>query len=102
MPLHDEIAELLTLPESGHGAPTLAALERRLTDGYAHALALEAERWRIERQIGEVARANGAGQAHELATLSERLVDADGELIRLRSLLASLQERVRAARASAA
>jgi hypothetical protein len=76
MPLQEEIAELLTAPEDGADAPTLATLERRLTDGYAEALALEAERLRIERRLGEV----------------------DGELARLRPLLRSLQARARALR----
>jgi hypothetical protein len=78
MPLQEEIAELPTAPEDGAGAPTLATLERRLTDGYAEALALEAERLRIERRLGEV----------------------DGELARLRPLLRSLQARARAVRSA--
>jgi hypothetical protein len=78
MPLQDEIAQLLTLPENGAGAPTLATVERRLTDGYAEALALEAERLRIERRLGEV----------------------DGELAQLRPLLGRLQDRARALRRS--
>lgn len=99
MPLQDEIAELLTLPESGEGAPTLATLERRLTDGYAEALLLEAERLRIQRRLGEVAREAGeAGRARELTALSERLVTTDGELARLRALLRSLKARARARR----
>jgi hypothetical protein len=99
MPLHDDIAELLGLPERGNGAPTLAALEATLTDGYAQALALEAERWRIERRLGEVAREAGqAGSASELTSLSERLTDADAELVQLRTLLRSLQQRARARR----
>jgi|SRR5581483_7353648 len=100
MPLQDQIAELLRLPEDGAGAPTLATVESTLTDGYAHALALEAERWRIERRLGEVARdAGGAGMARELATLSERLETADGELAKLRALLQRLQVKARALRA---
>lgn len=99
MPLRDEIAELLRLPENGDGAPTLAAIESTLTDGYAAALALEAERWRIEQRLGEVARDAGEVAAHsvaaELAELSERLETTDGELARLRSLLRSLQARHR-------
>ena len=78
MPLQDELAELLTLSEAGADAPTLATLERRLTDGYAEALALEAERLRIERRLGEV----------------------DGELARLRPLLRTLQARARAIRSA--
>lgn len=102
MPLHEDIARLLGLPERGAGAPTLAALESTLTDGYAAALALEAERWRIERRLGEVARDAGhATSARELASLSQRLTTADTELARLRALLRSLQERARARRGAA-
>jgi ABC-type phosphate transport system auxiliary subunit len=99
MPLRDEIADLLRLPEDGAGAPSLSAIESTLTDGYAEALALEAERLRIERRLGEVARDAGDVSAHsvvaELAELSERLDSADGEIARLRALLRSLQARRR-------
>ena len=102
MPLREDIAELLRLPENGDGAPTLAAMESTLTDGYAEALALETERLRIERRLGEVARDAGEVSAHsvaaELAELSDRLDAADGELARLRSLLRTLQARARARR----
>jgi hypothetical protein len=108
MPLRDEIAELLRMPEDGAGAPTLDSIESTLTDGYAEALALEAERTRIERRLGEVARDAGEVSAHsvaaELAELSERLDRADGELSRLRALLRKLQvvrRRRRAARPAA-
>lgn len=80
MPLHDEIAELLSLPEQGEGAPTLATLETTLTDGYAETLALEGERLRIEARLRAI----------------------DGELARLRPLLRELQERARSRRRSAA
>ncbi len=46
-PLYDEIRQLLAAPGNGSEAPPLARLEETLTSGYAHALALEAERWRI-------------------------------------------------------
>jgi hypothetical protein len=99
MPVHDQIAELLSLPENGKGAPTLATLEEKLTDGYAMALALEGERLRIERRLGEAARGEGEPlDASELELLAERLSSADGELDRLRALLRSLQERARARR----
>jgi hypothetical protein len=101
MPLRDQIAELLNLPEDGVGAPSLDAIESTLTDGYAAALELEAERWRIERRLGEVARdAGDAANVRELAQLSERLETADGELAGLRSLLRKLQARARAVRSS--
>jgi hypothetical protein len=99
MPLRDEIADLLSLPENGDGAPSVAVIESTLTDGYAAALALEAERLRIARRLGEVARdADEAADARELAQLSERLETADGELAGLRSLLRNLQARRHAAK----
>ena len=101
MPLRDEIAELLNLPENGDGAPSLAAIESTLTDGYAAALVLEAERWRIERRLGEVARdAGDTADVREFARLSEQLETADWELARLRSLLRNLQARRRTVRLS--
>jgi hypothetical protein len=105
MPLRDEIAELLRLPENGSRAPSLATIESTLTEGYAAKLALEAERWRIERRFGEVVRDAGEvtarGVAAELAELSDRLETADGELARLRSLLRKLQGVRRRRRAAA-
>lgn len=92
MALRDRIAELLTLPEHGAGAPSIDTIETTLTDGYAAALELEAERWRIERRLGEVARAE---DVREFARLSQRLESADGELAGLRSLLRNLQARRR-------
>jgi hypothetical protein len=95
MPLPHEIADLLNLPENGVGAPSLDAIESTLTTGYAAKLALEAERWRIEQRLSEVARDAGEVRAHsvaaEIAELSDRLEMADGELARLRSLLLKLQ-----------
>jgi hypothetical protein len=95
MPLRDDIAELLDMPENGAGAPSLDMIESTLTDGYAAKLALEAERWRIEQRLGVVARDAGDVTAHsvaaELAELSDRLETTNGELARLRSLLRRLQ-----------
>jgi hypothetical protein len=104
MALRDEIAELLSLPENGADAPSLDTIELRLTDGYAAALELEAERLRLERRLGEVARDAGEVTAHggaaELAELSERLQTADGELACLRTLLRNLQARRRVVRSA--
>lgn len=95
------IEELLTAPRTGAGAPSLARMEDALTAGYAEALALEAERWRIERRLGEVARHHDASElADELRSLAKRLTSADGELARLRGLLGRLNERARSARGS--
>jgi hypothetical protein len=102
MPLRDEIAELLRMPEGGVGAPSLDIIESTLTDGYAEALSLEAERTRIERRLGEVARdVGGEENLREFARLAESLEAADGELESLRSLLRNLQARRRLARSSA-
>jgi hypothetical protein len=77
---------------------TLEDVEETPTEGYARALELEAERLRIERRIGEVARGDGGDQAAEIRQLGSRLTHADGELQRLRAVLASLADRARALR----
>jgi hypothetical protein len=98
MPLREEIADLLRMPEDGAGAPTLDAIESTLTNGYAEALELEARRSKIERRLGEVARdAGDEAKVREFARLSGCLKSADGELARLRSLLRNLQARRRLA-----
>lgn len=77
------IEALLDAPVSGEEAPSLASLEATLTEGYAEALALEAERSRV---------------TDELVTLASRLTKAEVELGKLRSLLDKLQARTRALR----
>jgi hypothetical protein len=95
----ERIEQLLNAPASGADAPTLARMEDTLTEGYAEALALEAERWRLERRLGEVARTiegpDVSSFAEELTVLAKRLVRADGELAHLRTLLGTLHERAR-------
>jgi hypothetical protein len=95
--MQQQIEELLNAD-----APTLARMEDTLTEGYALALALEAERWRLERRINEVAREGRTDIGEELKSLGTRLTHADGELAKLRSLLGSLHERARAARVATA
>ncbi len=86
------------------GEKRLDRLEHALTSGYAAALALEAERWRLERGISKAAgllRGTGDGErAEEIAGLARRLSSADADLERLRGLLAELRERTVAARAA--
>ena len=86
-------------------AAALAQMEDTLTVGYAHALALEAERWRLERQIGEVASRlaydGDTGAADDLAALARRMSDTDVEVVRLRTALASLRDRASDARSAA-
>jgi len=101
----EEIEQLLTAPASGDGAPSLACLEDTLTEGYAQALALEAERWRLEQRLGEVARTidgpDVSRSADELRALAKGITHADGELHQLRTLLETLHERTRRLRIAA-
>ena len=94
--IQEEIRTLLDAPPVGEDAPSIDAVEHTLTAGYARALALEAERWRLEHRIAEVAsKLAEAGESRhsELANLGQRLSTADGDLARLRELLASLRLR---------
>jgi hypothetical protein len=99
--LYDRIQ---TLIESE--ASDLAQIERTLTDGYAEALSLEAERWRLERRIAEVTqgiqRGDTARKARELATLSQRLDGNAGALQRLRAVLGDLRRHASGVRAGSA
>ncbi|HEY2544173.1 MAG TPA: hypothetical protein VGH92_14120 [Gaiellaceae bacterium] len=96
------IEELLDAPASGAAAPTLARMEATLTEGYAEALALDAERTRIERRIGEVAgrvdEPVATGITDEIVALARRLTHAEGELGHLRAMLRRLNARTRAIR----
>jgi len=101
--LIDDIRALMQAPLDGSLAPNLEAIERTLTDGYAHALALEAERLQLERRLGRVADEFGAdpqGLVEEIVQLSRALKDTDLDLAELRSLLGSLRSRADAVRAA--
>ncbi len=95
--IHDEIRSLLDAPADGDDAPTIDTIEDTLTAGYAKALALEAERWRLERRIAAVAAELGESsrddEHSELTQLGRRLSAADGDLSNLRTLLSSLRSR---------
>jgi len=73
----------------------LDQIEHTLTDGYAYALSLEAERWRLEKRISEVAqsleRGDLAEKAMELSALAQRLDGNAGDLVRLRIVLTDLR-----------
>ena len=92
-------AEIEALLENA-SRPELEEIEDTLTTGYAAALALEAERWRIERRIAEVAAtlvgAEVRNKTQELSTLAQRLTAADATLTRLRSMLGTLRARAAA------
>ena len=96
---------MLVLPESGVTAPSLAEMEEILTTGYARAMQLEAERWRLARRVDEVtARIAGGtaekGDLRELAKLARHMSTADEHLGVLRHALRSLRDRASALRAA--
>jgi hypothetical protein len=107
----DEIArlceELRAVLEKPH-APredSLEGLEDMLTEGYARALALEAEQRRIERRIAELeaaVRGGREGAADDVAALTGRLSSASARVARLRALLAGPRRRASAVRREAA
>lgn len=100
MELLDEISALMRMP-----AGDLDAIERTLTDGYAHALSIEAEKWRIEKRISEVAqslqRGDTAKKARELTALAKRLDTQVGDLMQLRNLLSELRRHADGVRVAA-
>jgi hypothetical protein len=80
----------------------LDRIERTLTDGYAKALALEAEQYRLQKRMTEAALAadgGDAGTARELTRLAERLDGTAGELSELRGRLGALRRHADAVRA---
>jgi hypothetical protein len=101
--LFEKIDALLAEPVAG-GDGKIDRIEHTLTEGYARALALEAERWRLERRIGEVASKLGQGdrekRTDELASLAARISTADGDLASLRGRLSTLRKRAHEVRAA--
>ena len=101
-PLLERITGLLKNRSADPGKPLVTEMEDTLTDGYARALQLEAERLRLERRIGELARSvDGPEEADELKALAGRLRDVDDELERLRNRLGALQKHLASVRAAA-
>jgi hypothetical protein len=88
--LQTQISELIAAPEQDIGR-----IERTLTDGYAHALTLEAERFRLERRLTELAHSLQPGDTEEitreLSELARRLDGNAGELGDLRGRLSDLR-----------
>jgi phage shock protein A len=82
----------------------LDRIERTLTDGYAYALALEAERWRLEKRLAAAAQelpADLEGKGAEMTSLSQRLDDNADELSTLRGRLGELRQYADAVRVQA-
>jgi hypothetical protein len=95
--LTQDIRELLHAPNPADPTLFLERLDATLTAGYAHALQLEAERWRLERRIGEVASSLGDERderdINELADLGRGLTSVNESVATLRTLLTSLRDR---------
>jgi hypothetical protein len=98
--LCDELGLLIDAPPACDDEAR-AHVERTLTDGYAHAMSLEARRLKLERQIGavasEVSIAQRGARTEELQELSTHLARTTDDLQQLRRLLAALRRRVSAA-----
>jgi muconolactone delta-isomerase len=81
----------------------LERVEERLTAGYAHALALEAQQVRLQRRLWRLARELRDQQefvAQEVVELSDLLAGVERELSSLRLLLVTLRDRARELRAA--
>jgi hypothetical protein len=85
-------------------APTrdLGQIERTLTDGYAHALALEGEGSRLERRVTALSRSieggDVASKTRELAHVARCLESNKSDLASLRRALAELRRHAQEAR----
>ena len=92
-PLLDEIAQLLDRAE---GDDDPARLEQTLTDGYARALTLEAERTTLQRRVRQLVATvgeKGGSSTSEVSALARRLDACDVSFERLRNELVRLRHR---------
>jgi hypothetical protein len=100
----DDTRHVIERVSALHGSSPDA--EDRLMDGYAQALALEAERTRLERRFAALAKAlaedHDARRVPELRSLKRRIASTDGELAHLRRVLSDVRRRLVAASAAAA
>src|SRR5438105_15906301 len=97
MPKKDHLLEEISaLLAAGEGGDDPARLERTLTDGYARALFLEAERRRLQKEIGNLTVTVDPGDAasrRQLAALVRRVKSQEGDLGVLRAQLGRLRRR---------
>ena len=101
--LLERIRMLADEAKEGGSRRRLAEIDEALTDGYARALALEAEAWRLRRRQGDLALVlRDPAQAHELQALAVRLAAAEDELGRLRAALRPLRDYADSLRSSRA
>ena len=93
------IEDISTLLASRPGRAALPRVEETLTAGYAHAMALEAEQWRLERRLRDAA--DAGSESAEVSRVAEVLGAVERELGLLRGLLASLRDLARELRGAA-
>jgi hypothetical protein len=97
MPTKEQLmAQISALLAKADGEDDPAQLERTLTDGYAKALSLEAERWRLQQRIGQMTAAAARGESAsraELAAATRLLESQEGDIADLRAALSRLQQR---------
>ena len=86
------LVEITTLLDAPAGRDDPDRIERTLTDGYARALNLEAEKWRLQKRMGEMS-TDHRDTSKELIELAKKLEAQDGSLVQLRALLVRLRER---------
>jgi len=102
--LLEQIDELLAEPPATGEAAMLARLERTLTDGYAYALEIEGERWRLEQRLSELTKGLHEGnrelKSREIAQLSRRLSSNGKALKALRATLRRLRAHAAAVRSA--
>ena len=92
--LLDRIQALIDAYAVGAGLPR-NEVEPTLTEGYARALALDAECLRLEHRIGRLTREVAEGReipSGKLSGLLKQLHDTEQESAELRALLAPLRE----------
>jgi hypothetical protein len=90
------MAQIAALLAEADGRDDPAQLERTLTDGYARALALEAEHRRLEQRIGKMTAAVAGAETasrRELAAAVRLRERQRGEIGTLRLELGRLQRR---------
>jgi hypothetical protein len=95
------IKDIHSLLAQEPGVTPLACVEHVLTSGYAHALALEAQQLRLERELRCLALERaGSHYAADAEDVTGRLEAVERELANLRPVLVTLRDRARELRAA--
>ena len=100
--LLDRIQALVDGRDNASPERLLERMEHTLTDGYARALALEAEYLRIAREIGPATAGAARSSSEKFAALAERLLAVEYDRERLSALLTPLRLQTQALASSLA